>query len=141
MVVETMTAGLAAFIALVANSFTKIMLMLVAVFITFLAIPQSRAAAMLGVAIFSAFAGGILIELHSVEQNWGSALAVSISFGLGFMVYPFLTFFRKFNDLVSKDQEIADLLFAALKSRLGKLLKAEEKQQQKKIDDANTPTK
>ena len=66
--------------------------MLLGVIIAFLAIPQSRAAAMFGIAIVNAFAGGILIETYSSEQSWTVAFAMSISFGAGFIVYPFLTF-------------------------------------------------
>lgn len=117
-IVSVITTSTLVFATLVAKALTKIMLMLFGVIIAFLAIPQSRAAAMLGIAIVSAFAGGILIEGYSVEQNWTLPVALSVAFGSGFIVYPFLTFFKKFNQLVSEDNEIVELLFKAFKSGL-----------------------
>lgn len=125
-ILSTITASVVVFITLVANAFTKIMLMLLGVIIAFLAIPQSRAAAMLGIAIVSAFAGGILIETYSVQQSWTMAFAMSTAFGAGFIVYPFLTFFRKFNELVNQDKEVVELLFNAFKRVLKKYLKSKK---------------
>lgn len=124
---ESFTTSALIFVALIANAFSKIMIMLLGVIIAFLAIPQSRAAAMLGIAIISAFAGGILIEVYSVERSWTTTFAMSLSFGAGFMVYPFLTFFRKFNNLVSKDDEIVELLYNKMKSYLKKSLAEDKK--------------
>ncbi len=117
------TSALVVFTTLVANAFTKIMLMLLGVIIAFLAIPQSRAAAMFGIAVISAFAGGILIESHSVHKHWSDAFELSLAFGCGFLVYPFLSYFKKFNELVSQDKEIVELVFATFKKLLNRLLK------------------
>lgn len=122
-IMSTVTASAVLFITLVAQAFTKIMLMLLGVIIAFLAIPQSRVAAMLGIAVISAFAGGILIQVHSVQENWTIPFAMSISFGCGFIVFPFLTFFRKFNELVNQDKEVVELLFGVFKKTLKKFLK------------------
>lgn len=123
----TITASLVVFITLIANAFTKIMLMLLGAIIAFLALPQSRAAAMFGIAVISAFAGGIIIDVYSVQESWPSAAALCVAFGCGFLVYPFLIFFRKFNILVSNDDEIVELLFSASKSRLKKFLGVPDK--------------
>jgi hypothetical protein len=120
---STLAAGVIVFATLVANAFSKIMLMLLGVIIAFLAIPQSRVAAMLGVAVISAFAGGVIIEAYASQQNWTLPFAISVSFGAGFLVYPFLTFFRKFNDLVSQDKEIVELLYKEFKRKVKKLVK------------------
>ncbi len=78
---------------------------------------------MFGIAVASAFAGGILIQLYATEHNWGLAAGMASAFGAGFVVYPFLTFFRKFNVLVSQDDEIVELLFAAMKKFIKKFIK------------------
>jgi len=119
---ETPTTSLVLFITLIANSFSKIMLMLLGVIIAFLAIPQTRAAAMLGVAVISAFAGGILIQLYQAEQSWVDSLAMSLSFGVGLFVYPFLAIFKKFNTLINQDNEIAEVLFDGFKRLLKKFI-------------------
>jgi len=120
--VEVYTA-LTVFIALIANAFTKIMLMLLGAIIAFLALPQSRAAAMFGIAVISAFSGGILIEVYSSQENWPMAAALGVAFGCGFLVYPFLTFFRKFNELVNNDDEIVEILFVAMKKFLKRFIR------------------
>lgn len=97
--------------------------MLFGVIIAFLAIPQSRAAAMFGVAVISAFAGGLLIESYSAQQNWSVSFAMSLAFGAGFIVFPFLSMFKKFNELVSQDKEIVELLYGAFKKIIKKVLK------------------
>jgi hypothetical protein len=107
---------------LVSNAAAKIFLMLAGVVISFLAIPQTRAAAMFGVAIISAFAGGILIEGYHVHNNWSDMFSMSLAFGIGFLVYPLLSLFKRFNELVSNDQEAVELIYAALKRKIFKLL-------------------
>jgi hypothetical protein len=113
------------FIALVAQAFPKIMIMLIGVFIAFLAIPQSRAAAAFGIAIMSAFAGGILVQLYSVQSPGTSDFIYGlVCFGTGLIVFPFLSFFKKFNDLVDQDKEIVELVFNAFKKFIKRFVRS-----------------
>lgn len=111
---------------LISKAFLKILVMLLGVLIAFLTVPQTRVAAMLGVAILSSFAGGTLMELYSEQQNWSVAFSTSLAFGAGFVVYPFLTFFRKFNELVNQDQEIVETIFSAMKRKIKSVLADKE---------------
>lgn len=113
-----MAEAIVAVLTLFTKAFTKIILMLIAVLITFLVIPQSRIAAMLGVAVLSSFAGGMLIETISAERHWTLSMATAVSFSAGFVVFPLMMMFTKFYSLLSSD----DVFHQAIYTKVRKLV-------------------
>lgn len=117
MLVESITAGIVAFISLISAAFTKIMLMFMAVLMVFMLIPQTRAAQMFGVAVMSSFIGGTLIHVISEGATWEMVTWVSVSFGAGMMVFPFLMVFSNVYKLMSQDQELYQTIYNKIKNR------------------------
>lgn len=120
--------ALLAFGILISKAFATIVVMLLAVLITFLAIPQSRLASMFFVAILSAFGGGLLIQLFATDRSWSEAFTLAVAFGAGFGVYPMLMMFTKFYSLLSADDQLHQAIYTRVRKIL--LSKIDEKTQQ-----------
>jgi len=117
MLIETVASAVFAFISLISAAFTKIMLMFMAVLMVFMLIPQTRAAQMFGVAVMSSFVGGTLIHVISEGVTWTMVTWVSVSFGAGMMVFPFLMVFSNVYKLMSQDQELYQTIYEKIKSK------------------------
>jgi hypothetical protein len=117
MLIEAATSAIFSFISLISAAFTKIMLVFMAVLMVFMLIPQSRAANMFIVAVLSSFIGGTLIHVISEGATWEMVTWVSVSFGVGLMVFPFLMIFSNVYNLLSQDKELHQEIYITLKQK------------------------